>query len=90
MARPGQDNYRALRAYLPEARSVELRAYPDIANTQIMPGLAHKQFVTRAHAEEVIMMAASGAMEDPKAVAMAGYRGLCEGKRMSFGGWNAA
>lgn len=36
------------------------------------------------------MMAASGAVEDPKAVAMAGYKGLCSGKRMVFSSWNAA
>lgn len=36
------------------------------------------------------MTGASGAVEDPKAVAMAGYRGLCKGKRMVFSSWNAA
>jgi len=36
------------------------------------------------------MMAASGAVEDPKAVALAGYNGLCKGKRMIFSSWNSA
>jgi hypothetical protein len=36
------------------------------------------------------MMATSGAVEDPKQVALAGYRGLCRGKRMVFSSWNAA
>jgi len=35
------------------------------------------------------MMAASGAVEDPRMVAIAGYRGLCAGKRMVFSSWNA-
>lgn len=93
MASPGQNIYHATKHYVrafSEALSVELRAYPDIVNTQLMPGPTHTQFVTRAHADEVVMMAASGAMEDPKAVAMAGYKGLCKGKRMIFSSWNAA
>jgi hypothetical protein len=36
------------------------------------------------------MMAASGAVEDPKAVALSGYKGLCKGKRMTFSSWNSA
>lgn len=36
------------------------------------------------------MMAASGSVEDPKAVALAGYKGLRLGKRMIFSSWNAA
>jgi len=36
------------------------------------------------------MMGASGAVEDPKAVAMAGYKGLCKGKREVFSSYNAA
>ena len=36
------------------------------------------------------MMANPGAVEDPKAVAMAGYNGLRKGKRMVFSSWNAA
>jgi short-subunit dehydrogenase len=55
-----------------------------------MPGPVRTQFVTRAHAQETFMMGASGAVEDPKAVAMAGYNGLCKGKRMVFSSWNAA
>jgi hypothetical protein len=44
----------------------------------------------RAHAEQTFVMAASGAVEDPKAVARAGYEGLCKGKSMVFSSWNAA
>lgn len=69
---------------------MELRAYPGVTNTQLMPGPTHTQFITRAHAEETVMMAASCAVEDPKAVALAGYKGLCLGKRMIFSSWNAA
>lgn len=93
MASPGQNIYHATKHYVrafSEALSVELRAYPGVVNSQLMPGPTHTQFVTRAHAEEVVMMAASGAVEDPKAVAMAGYNGLCKGKRMVFSSWNAA
>ena len=36
------------------------------------------------------MMSASGVVEDPKAVALAGYKGLCKGKRMVFSSWNSA
>ena len=36
------------------------------------------------------MVGATNAVEDPKAVAMAGYKGLCKGKRMVFSSWNAA
>lgn len=36
------------------------------------------------------MTGASGAVEDPKAVALAGYNGLRKGKRMVFSSWNAA
>jgi len=93
MASPGQNIYHATKHYVrafSEALSVELRAYPGIINTQLMPGPTHTQFITRAHAEETFMMAASGAVEDPKAVALAGYHGLCAGKRMIFSSWNAA
>jgi hypothetical protein len=93
MASPGQNLYHATKHYVrafSEALSVELRAYPGVVNTQLMPGPTHTQFVTRAHAEETIMMGASGAVEDAKAVAMAGYKGLCQGKRMVFSSWNAA
>jgi len=55
-----------------------------------MPGPTHTQFVTRAHAEELTMMANPGSVEDPHAVAMAGYKGLCNKKRMVFSSWNAA
>ena len=93
MASPGQNIYHATKHYVrafSEALSLELREYPGIVNTQLMPGPTKTQFVTRAHAEETFMMAASGAMEDPKAVATAGYKGLCKGKRMVFSSWNAA
>lgn len=93
MASPGQNIYHATKHYVrafSEALSVELRAYPGVVNTQLMPGPVQTQFITRAHAEETFMMGASGAVEDPKAVAMAGYNGLCKGKRMVFSSWNAA
>ncbi|RYP85758.1 hypothetical protein DL770_004989 [Monosporascus sp. CRB-9-2] len=73
-----------------EALSVELRGYPGVVNTQLMPGPTHTQFITRSHAEETFMMTSGGAVEDPKAVAVAGYKGLCKGKRMVFGSWNSA
>lgn len=93
MASPGQNIYHATKHYVrafSEALCVELRTYPGIVNTQLMPGPVHTQFVTRAHAEETFMMGASGAVEDPKAVAMAGYTGLCKGKREVFSSYNAA
>jgi short-subunit dehydrogenase len=93
MASPHQNIYHATKHYVrafSEALSVELRGYPGIVNTQLMPGPTHTQFITRAHAEEVFMMAASGAVEDPKRVARAGYDGLCKKKRMVFSSWNAA
>ncbi|RYO92424.1 hypothetical protein DL764_008131 [Monosporascus ibericus] len=73
-----------------ESLSVELRGYPGVVNTQLMPGPTHTQFITRSHAEETFMMTSGGAVEDPKAVAVAGYKGLCKGKRMVFGSWNSA
>jgi len=93
MASPGQNIYHATKHYVrafSEALSLELRPYPAIVNTQLLPGPTHTQFITRAHAEETFMMAASGAVEDPKAVATAGYNGLCKGKRMIFSSWNSA
>lgn len=93
MASHGQNVYHATKHYLrafSEALSLELRAYPGIVNTQLLPGPTHTQFITHAHAEETFMMAASGAVEDPKAVALAGYNGLCQGKRMVFSSWNSA
>ncbi|KAF2743858.1 NAD(P)-binding protein [Sporormia fimetaria CBS 119925] len=91
MASPGQNLYHATKHYVrafSEALSIELRAYPGIVNTQLMPNPTHTQFVTRAHADETPMMIA--ATEDPKYVARAGYNGLCKGKRMVFSSWNAA
>ena len=73
-----------------EALSLELRTSPGLVNPQLMPGPTHTQFVTRAHAEEAFLFAAAGAVEDPRAVAMAGYQALCKGKRMVFGSWNSA
>ncbi len=93
MASPGQNIYHATKHYVrafSEALSVELRAYPGVVSTQLMPGPTHTQFITRAHAEETFMMGASGAVEDARAVALAGYKGLCRGKRMVFSSWNAA
>ncbi|KAK5998037.1 Dehydrogenase/reductase SDR family member 7 [Cladobotryum mycophilum] len=93
IASPGQNIYHATKHYLrafSEALSIELRAYPGVINTQLMPGPTHTQWVTRSHAQETFMAAASGAVEDPKAVALAGYNGLCRGKRMVFSSWNAA
>lgn len=93
MASPGHNIYHATKHYVrafSESLSLELRAHPGIVNTQLMPGPTQTQFITRAHAEETVMMAASGAVEDPKAVAWAGYNGLCKGKRMVFSSWNAA
>lgn len=93
MASPGQNLYHASKHFVrafSEALSVELRAYPNIVNTQLMPGPTSTQFITRAQADETFMMAASGSVEDPRSVAMVGYQGLCKGKRMVFSSWNAA
>jgi short-subunit dehydrogenase len=95
MASSSQNIYHATKPYVRAfsiALSVELLAYPGITNTQLMPGPVHTQFVTRAHVGETVMMGVigPGALEDPKAVAMAGYRGLCKGKREVFSSWNAA
>ncbi|KAI1814569.1 hypothetical protein GGS20DRAFT_547935 [Poronia punctata] len=93
MASPHQNLYHASKHYVrafSESLSLELRAYPGVVNTQLMPGPTHTQFITRAHAEEISMMANPGAVEDPKAVAMAGFNALCRGKRMVFSSWNAA
>lgn len=93
MVSPGQNLYHAskhnIRSFS-EALSVEMRAHPGIINTQLMPGLTHTQFVTRAKAEELPMMASGATVEDPHAVAMGGYQGLKKGKRMVFSSWNAA
>lgn len=92
MASPYQNLYHATKHYLrafSEALSVELRAYPGIVNTQLMPGPTHTQFVTRSHAQETVMMGLTK-LEDPRAVAQAGYEGLCRRKRMVFGSWNDA
>jgi len=93
MASPHQNIYHASKHFVrafSESLSLELRGYPGIVNTQLMPGPTQTQFITRSHSEELFMMAASGAVEDPKAVAMAGYNGLVKGKRMVFSSWNAA
>lgn len=93
LASPGQNIYHASKHFVrefSEALSLEVRAYPGIVNTQLLPAPTHTQFITRAHAEEVTMMAAPGVVEDPKAVATAGYNGLCKGKRMVFSSWNSA
>lgn len=92
MASPGQNLYHATKHYVrafSEALSVELRAYPGIVNTQLMPGPTHTQFVTRTHAQETVMMGLT-TLEDPSAVARAGYEGLRKKRRMVFGSWNDA
>jgi len=73
-----------------EALSIELRAHPNVVMTQLMPGPVRTQFVTRAHAEDTFIFAASNTVEDPRDVALAGYNGLCKRKRMVFSSWNAA
>ncbi|KAL3492311.1 hypothetical protein BJX62DRAFT_236344 [Aspergillus germanicus] len=93
IASPGQNIYHSSKHFLrafSEALSLELRAYPGITNTNLMPGPAHTQFITRSHAEETFMMAASGAVEDPKRVAQVGYKTLCNRKTSVFSSWNAA
>jgi short-subunit dehydrogenase len=93
MASPHQNIYHATKHYVrafSEALSLELRGYPGVVNTQLMPGPTHTQFITRGHAEEVFMMAASGVVEDPRRVALTGYEGLRKKKRMVFSSWNAA
>jgi uncharacterized protein len=93
MSSPGQSLYHATKQYVrafSETLSVELRAYPGIINTQLMPAPVRTQFPTRAHAEGTLMMSAPHVTEDPKDVAMVGYQGLCRGKRMIFSSWNAA
>ncbi|KAK7424456.1 hypothetical protein QQX98_000421 [Neonectria punicea] len=93
IATPHQNLYHATKHFVgafSEALSIELRAYPGVVNTQLMPGPTHTQYITRAHAQGTVMMAASGATEDARAVAMAGYEGLCSGKRMVFSSWTAA
>lgn len=93
MASPHQNLYHASKHFVrafSESLNLELRAYPGVVNTQLMPGPTHTQFITRAHAEELVMMANPGAVEDPKAVAMAGFEGLRNRKRMVFSSWNAA
>lgn len=93
VASPGQNIYHASKHYVrafSESLSLEFRAYPGLVNTQLMPGPTHTQWVTRSHGQELLMTGASGAVEDPKSVAMAGYKGLCKGKSMVFSSWNAA
>ncbi|KAL5042394.1 hypothetical protein BDW71DRAFT_216994 [Aspergillus fruticulosus] len=89
---PGQNIYHSTKYFVrafSEALSVELRAYPGIVNTLLLPGPTETQFITRSHAQETVMMAASGAVEDPKSVAQVGYKALCKGKREAFSSWNA-
>ena len=93
MSSPGQNVYHATKHYVRsfcEALSVELRAHPNVVMTQLMPGPVRTQFVTRAHAEDTFIFAASHTVEEPSAVARAGYQGLCKRKRMVFSSWNAA
>lgn len=93
MASPGHNLYHSTKHYLraySEALSVDLRAYPGVINCQLMPGPTHTQWIHRSQVEETVMMAASGAVEDPVAVAQAGYNGLVNCKRMVFSSWNGA
>ncbi|KAI9372235.1 hypothetical protein BJX61DRAFT_508004 [Aspergillus egyptiacus] len=92
IASPGQNIYHASKHFaraFSEALSLELRAYPGVTNTQLLPGPAHTQFITRSHAEETFMMAASGAVEDPKSVAQVGYRALCNRRTAVHSSWSA-
>jgi hypothetical protein len=92
MVSPGQNIYHATKHFVrafSEALSIELRAYPGVHNTQLMPGPVDTQFITRGQATELFMFAASGAVEDPKTVAMAGYKGMCKGRRMVYSSYNA-
>jgi len=93
MGSPGQNVYHATKHFVrsfSESLSVELRAHPNVVMTQLMPGPVRTQFLTRGHAEETFIFAASGTVEEPRDVARAGYDGLCKRKRMVFSSWNAA
>jgi len=93
MASPGQNVYTATKHFVrsfSESLSIELRAHPNIVLTQLMPGPVRTQFLTRAHAEETFIFAASGTVEEPNHVAQAGYDGLRKRKRMVFSSWTAA
>ena len=93
MGSPGQNIYHATKHFVrsfSESLSVELRAHPNVVLTQLMPGPVRTQFMTRSHAEETFIFAASGTVEEPRDVARAGYEGLCRRRRMVFSSWNAA
>jgi len=93
MASPHHNIYHATKHYVrafSEALSFELRAYPGVVNTQIMPGPTQTQWPTRADAEETMMFGPPGATNDPKRVAEAAYYGLCNRKRMVFSSWGDA
>jgi short-subunit dehydrogenase len=93
MASPHHNVYHATKHFtraFSEALSLELRAYPGIVNTQIMPGPTHTQWPTRADAEETVMFGIPGSTNDPKQVAMAAYEGLRKRKRMVFSSWGDA
>jgi uncharacterized protein len=93
MASPGQNLYHATKHFVrafSEDLSIEMRAYPNIVLTQLMPGPVRTQFITRSHAEETFIFAGSGTVEEPSQVAEAGYDGLCKRKRMVFSSWASA
>jgi len=92
MVGPGQNIYHASKHFVrafSEAMSMELRGTP-IVLTQLMPGPVHTQFATRANLEKTFTFSSSGAVENARNVAQAGYNGLCKHKRMVFSSWNAA
>jgi short-subunit dehydrogenase len=93
MASPHHNIYHATKHFVrafSEALSLELRAYPGVVNTQIMPGPTQTQWPTRADAEETVMFGMPGGTNDPKQVALAAYQGLCKRKRMVFSSWGDA
>jgi len=93
MASPHHNIYHATKHFVrafSESLSLELRAYPGVVNTQIMPGPTHTQWPTRAGAEETVMFGAPGSTNDPMQVALAAYEGLRKRKRMVFSSWGDA
>jgi short-subunit dehydrogenase len=93
MASPYHNIYHATKHFVrafSESLSLEVRAYPGVVNTQIMPGPTQTQWPTRADAEETFMFGMPGSTNDPKQVALAAYEGLCKRKRMVFSSWGDA
>lgn len=93
MASPHHNIYHATKHFVrafSEALSFELRAYPGVINTQIMPGPTKTQWSTRAQAGETVMFGLTGGANDAKQVAMVAYDGMCKQKRMVFSSWGDA